>query len=268
MTQNKRVTFFRFFGRDISNFDPNTRQWQPAPNKNQFQFWEHFRTCELPDGSYLITGGKGQQGVLGTTVHYFQGSEIVRANMGVPRMIHSVVYHKGYVYVIGGHDYYGQPLNSCECFDMNSNAWLPLEPMKTPRALASACKFNDSQFYVFGGVSGQYTLDTIERFDLTYGNWTILSVRLTTPVYSSSVSQAGETNIIIMGGYNPQKGGNQACVSMFDVDKLALFDIKPLDTPAWSVMPLYHMNGSFFMFTTGEEKQGFPQPIPYAFKGY
>mmetsp|Transcript_41303 Transcript_41303/g.47616 ORF Transcript_41303/g.47616 Transcript_41303/m.47616 type:complete len:99 (+) Transcript_41303:776-1072(+) len=96
------------------------------------------KPVELPDGSYLLTGGRDAEtgSLTETVVHYFEGSYYRRADIPTPRTEHSTVYMKGYVYCFGGDNDEGV-LKNVEVYDMNNDSWLPFAEMKEARYRAS-----------------------------------------------------------------------------------------------------------------------------------
>eukprot|EP00747_Dinoflagellata_sp_TGD_P225815 gnl/TRDRNA2_/TRDRNA2_99574_c1_seq1.p1 gnl/TRDRNA2_/TRDRNA2_99574_c1~~gnl/TRDRNA2_/TRDRNA2_99574_c1_seq1.p1 ORF type:complete len:355 (+),score=43.27 gnl/TRDRNA2_/TRDRNA2_99574_c1_seq1:404-1468(+) len=78
------------------------------------------------------------------------------------------------VYVIGGRDEGGMPVDTGERLSLGSCSWEPLQnPMPTPRFLCKAV-FMAGMVYVVGGRGVKGSLATCERFDTATGLWEVL----------------------------------------------------------------------------------------------
>lgn len=55
------------------------------------------------------------------------------------------------IYVLGGSEGPQLPIDACEYYSVELNKWVALPHMNQKRLSASACIFNDSSVFVFGG---------------------------------------------------------------------------------------------------------------------
>lgn len=74
-----------------------------------------------------------------------------------------------FLYVTGGWDGV-EALDSVERYDSQSNTWIPLPPMLTPKYQHAAVVFDD-KLYVIGGSDGRLELEAVEVFDPGEGTW-------------------------------------------------------------------------------------------------
>ncbi len=68
------------------------------------------------------------------------------------------------IYVIGGRNSKGESVNTLQSYDMITQEWANLPPMKEKRAAHAVCLQGD-RIIVAGGDSGPRHLDTCEAFD-------------------------------------------------------------------------------------------------------
>lgn len=118
--------------------------------ENPVTFEANLRATELPDSSFLITGGNKNGNFVQDTYHFFSKCFYKKNKMSMGRSRHCTVYHKGFVLVFGGLDSNGA-IADCEAFDMNSDEWVPIAPLPTAKFDAGCCKFGEDKAYVFGG---------------------------------------------------------------------------------------------------------------------
>ncbi len=68
------------------------------------------------------------------------------------------------IYVIGGRNSKGETVNTLQSFDMTTQVWTTLPPMKEKRETHAVCLQGD-RIIVAGGYNGSEFLDTCEAFD-------------------------------------------------------------------------------------------------------
>lgn len=100
--------------------------------------------------------------------------------MLTPRQYFSICsdYENEFIYVIGGYNHEKGLLKSVEKFSIKARKWLQVEPINIGRINSSACKCGHKYLYVFGGMDNRDFLDSIERFNLDLGIWTVLKIKL------------------------------------------------------------------------------------------
>ena len=150
LTYNKKQIFFQQNSNQIFYFDNDRYIWLINPTNH---FTPKFsRSAELPDGSFIQTGGEVNGVIVSNTNHYFNGEFILKENMNHPRKAHSTVYNKGNVYVFGG---FGSKeegtIFTSEKFDCNKNKWEYIQNMPHCRAYGSCMVYGTDFIFLIGG---------------------------------------------------------------------------------------------------------------------
>lgn len=112
---------------------------------------------------------------------------------------------------------------------VKEDKWVQMAPMKDKRHYLSACTVNDEFVYAFGGFFGsteQEINDSIEVYDIDKNNWSILTVRMKSPLWACSALAVSPCEIILIGGKNTNRNG-----------EVQLYNIK---NKTWK--PLQNMN--------------------------
>ena len=128
------------------------------------------------------------------------------ASLVQPRYGHAQVYLAGYVFVVGGFSHDDVPgvapetLRACEKFAPTANKWTRCSELSTARAYAGACPFNNESIYVFGGLNGFETTNTIELYNAMLDKWTVLYVKLPLKIAKLGAVTLDRTSILIAGG--------------------------------------------------------------------
>ena len=164
--------------KSILKYEFSKNQWQAMPYHQNSSFKGEFKytsCCRIAkSGEVLLSGGCSVLSMkasnkcfkLNTEDGQFRFNRI--APMQEPRYGHSQVYLNGYVYAIGGFNHDDdvgmQPstLTSCEKYTPADNTWANCAELLTPRAYSGSCAFNNESIYVFGGLNGYETTNTIE----------------------------------------------------------------------------------------------------------
>lgn len=69
-----------------------------------------------------------------------------------------------------------------------------------PRAYAGCCPFNNESIYIFGGLNGYETTNTIEQYNTMLDKWTILYIKLPLKIAKLGAVAIDRTSILISGG--------------------------------------------------------------------
>ena len=150
--------------------------------------------------------------------------------MNIPRESHIMVaLNSKYIYAIGSRILkYSQKV---EVFDIELNMWKEQAPLNQGRYYASACSFSKRFLYVFGGISKQGVVQSIEKFDCfkqENQKWQVLQLQMGQPEkgveaqewdgrYFCGSAQISESKILIFGGFSQHAITN----SCFELDVLA-----------------------------------------------
>ncbi|KAJ8259514.1 hypothetical protein GJAV_G00170200 [Gymnothorax javanicus] len=103
------------------------------------------------------------------TAQEFHWQSLARLSSG--RVYHSLAEVGGQLYVIGGCDEAGRPINALELYSPEVDQWVGLPPMPTPRAGAAVAVLG-KQLLVVGGVGkDQRPLKAVEMYNTDEGKW-------------------------------------------------------------------------------------------------
>jgi hypothetical protein len=151
----KNPIYFQDSSRKIHRLDLNTGNWENVNNNTQEFFNRHHRAAELPDGSYLITGGEYNNQPSNNCTLFSNGYFARKDKMNVLRKAHSSIYMNGFVYVFGGFSN-GGITKSCERYCFNQNNWQNTSNMIIPRAYTTPVVYGDNYIYLVGGMINSY----------------------------------------------------------------------------------------------------------------
>ena len=91
--------------------------------------------------------------------------------MVYPRVFSSPVLHNDNIYVVGGCDQMGQPVDSFECFNYNKKKWQTLQSMPTKRAAPAVGVVGDKIVAVGGVGDVQQPVSAVEVYDIKEKKW-------------------------------------------------------------------------------------------------
>lgn len=131
---------------------------------------------------YAAGGGLGYPGIgvsfFNTVMVYDPANPGLGWQTHVKSMNHAragaLVFSDGrYIWAAGGYNDSGKVLDSLEVFDtQNQDAgWIMLAPMSKPRFLAAGALISNRYLYLLGGINLSEKLKTIERYDISKGQW-------------------------------------------------------------------------------------------------
>ncbi|CAD8084680.1 unnamed protein product [Paramecium primaurelia] len=128
-------------------------------------------------------------------------------NLLEPVNHHSLIYIKGFIYVIGGKTQDGVTAK-CWRFIVNTQLWEEFANLNEPRSHHSSCVFeNEDQTFIytfFGQGQGGILLDSIEKYSNLERRWQNILVKNMIPGFTTircCCIQLDEQKILIYGGY-------------------------------------------------------------------
>lgn len=147
----------------------------------------------------LVTGGMNSAGTLLSSVEQLSGSVwTVKSSMGAARALHGqVTLDNGNVLVAGGLKTNYQSTNTCELFQTQLNAWIPVAPMNVPRHSHKLHKLTGGNVLAIGGFSMSQPQEPI--FTNIVGHWRFDSLTATTPDISGNGFNLTSTGAIVPG---------------------------------------------------------------------
>ena len=112
------------------------------------------------------------------------------------------------IYVLGGEDASGEPVDSVLVFEMSSGTWLERPAMPDPAQMPAAALAGDA-IYIFGGV-GPKNPATVQVFDLRSQTWTS-GPPMPVPLADAAVVTLDET-MYLFGGSTPEREPSAAAL--------------------------------------------------------
>ncbi len=159
----------------------------------------------LPDGRWLLVGGEGAAGPVGTALIWdVRRSRLTPLGSGVayPRAWHTAtVLPDGTVLIAGGTGSGGQVVSEVERFDPQVGDFETLGPLGLmPRTRHTTTLMSDGTLLLVGGVSDLgFTLDTAELWDLA-SNASRQTGRLSGPRSSHEARLLDDGSVLVWGG--------------------------------------------------------------------
>lgn len=107
------------------------------------------------------------------------------------------------IYVFGGNDSHDD-LNLCERYSITENVWRQISPLNYKRNGSSALLIPEAKsIFVFGGNNKDLgSLDSIEKYELEFDKWDVISVKLRAPLHDLTSVYLGGSKVMILGGNN------------------------------------------------------------------
>jgi len=160
----------------------------------------------------------------------------------------STVFHEGLVFVFGGLNYTEKVLRKCERYMVSENKWDAIADMIEPRKNSSACTLTADTIYVFGGSSHATSLDSIEQYSISANAWTLLKIRMPSPVSFLTCFKVSQTQILLLGGSVKEQSRRAQSyktnqVLLFDVISPRITKIRSLDKDLISMQPAFYDDG-------------------------
>lgn len=214
--------------RSLTCFDPSTNNnYYGVKQHSSFDFKhkiDHHRVVASDNKLYFIGGVLYEEyhfeptaSALDAVFLYVEKDQcwMQRAHMLTPRCAFSAVSHRGRIYVMGGKTTYprGGPLFTAECYDTDSDQWLPLAPMPLGLYHHASSVFQDSIF-VFGGIEeDEEHVNTVFQYSISANSWTHVETMMA-HLRAEFSAVTYKDRIYLVGGAN--KTENVTAVEIFN----------------------------------------------------
>eukprot|EP01012_Entosiphon_sulcatum_P017815 TRINITY_DN22562_c0_g1_i1.p1 TRINITY_DN22562_c0_g1~~TRINITY_DN22562_c0_g1_i1.p1 ORF type:complete len:491 (+),score=48.56 TRINITY_DN22562_c0_g1_i1:26-1474(+) len=129
-------------------------------------------------------------------------------SLSVARSLAAYASCNGKVFACGGVNAQGDPLSSCEVFDIATEEWSPLPALKAVR-LAAAAVLHGGWLYVVGGCDGQNSIGTCERLRIDGGKTWEACGELRVPRWGCFAAVL-RGFLYVGGGFSEQAKGEQS----------------------------------------------------------
>ncbi|WAR02076.1 KLD8B-like protein [Mya arenaria] len=177
--------------------------------------------------------------------------------MVYPRVFSSPVIIGNQIYVVGGCDQMGQPVDSFEVYDVNKNKWTSLQNMPTKRAAPAVGVVGD-QIIVIGGVGdAQQPVSAVECYNIKDKKWTEMESLPSGRLGISTVLRDGKVLAV---------GGNGADTNPFDAvsainveenkvgkDPCLALEVFDFQTEKWRQLPPVPSKRVFAMYAATDK---------------
>ena len=159
-----------------------------------------------------------------------------KADMKYPKYQTHLIHLKGFIYSIGMWNPNWKADKNCEKYEIESNKWIQIPPLHSPKRLVGGCAFNNRYVYIFGGHNESNPVDEIEYLDSEkeLEGWKLVNLTAEeksswSPRYRIASAQATDEEILLFGGYSNKN--NSECY-LFNPIKREMKKIADLKQPA------------------------------------
>lgn len=151
--------------------------------------------------------------------------------MVFPRVFSTPVVHNDIIYVVGGCDQMGTPVDSFEMYDISKKKWTTLQNMPTKRAAPAVGLVGDTLVAIGGVGDVQQPVDAIEAYSIKDKKWTQLESLPSGLLGMSSVLREGK--VYVMGGMGTDTNPHDF-FRMIDVEENKWKELKAMPTPRYA----------------------------------
>lgn len=255
LTLNETFIWFQPLGSGIYKFNSQRKKWiKINENKENFLFNEMFRQTKLNNNNYLITGGIINY-QSSKNIFFFsekQCSIEKKKDMINGRRAHSTIYLNNKVYIFGGVDSSGNPMNECEYYNILSNECTSVKNMNEKKCRISLVEINNKFIFSFGGDTNNNISENIEKYDIENNNWILLKIILPLPMTCIGIVKLSDKEILLCGGYSSQKGQLNS-IYKFDVDDFSILELdKKLRNPGYTIYDCFINMNIIHLFFGGD----------------
>jgi len=176
-THSERNASMFIFAREkndskILEYNLKTQQFSEIQVPKNMKINEYAAAVGLPDSTIILTGGisleRTHAYVNNSTISYIPFSNTFKKlnPMMKCRYQHGLVFYQGYIYAIGGQEYFSNSnsyLKHCERLNLKTLCWEEAPALNIARSNFAICCL-DKSIYVFGGRNKEGLLCEIERY--------------------------------------------------------------------------------------------------------
>lgn len=253
---NESFIWFQPLGSGIYKFNSENKWIKINENKENFIFSEMFRQTKLNNNDYLITGGIiNYQSSKNIFFFSLKNCSIEKKNdMIYGRRAHSTIFLNNKVYIVGGVDSLGNSMNNCEYYNILSNECYSISNMNIKKCRISLVEMNNKFIFSFGGDTQNNISNEIEKYDIDNNNWTLLNLILPIPMTCIGIAKLSNKEILLCGGYSPQKGQLDN-IFKFDIEDLSIVELdKKLNNPGYTIYDCIININIIHFFSGGDTK--------------
>ncbi|OWF35298.1 kelch domain-containing protein 8B-like [Mizuhopecten yessoensis] len=160
-----------------------------------------------------------------------------------PRVFATPVLHNNELYIIGGCDEKGEPLDSCEHYNAAKRKWNALNNMPTKRA-APACGVVKDKIIAIGGVGiSQSAVDAVEVYSIASKQWSKME-SLVNPLLGLSLVIKDDL-VYVVGGMSDDTNPSDSLLS-YDVERNVWKNYARMNVPRYATFS-FIVNGKLYV---------------------
>lgn len=201
---------------DITSLrESQAAHWQTIPLAIDFQIPSFHRTVATEDGNIFVLGGTILDDLRRSKLiyQYDPAKHTLKsvAELAVPRSSHSVLCHRGIVYIVGGMTDNDETVRKCEAFYPKTGEIKLIASSKNATTNSCLCSLGSDQLVKLGGVfaNGENN-DGIEVYSIRSNTWTEVDPTIENVagefglLSCSGWAPLNDTQVFIFGGYNEE----------------------------------------------------------------
>ena len=238
----------------------NNQIWKEINNMNNFTIPISPSISQLSNDIAFISGGCTKINEVSKKCYLYKKGKFELLNdMFNERRNHFSLRVNEYIYVCGGIDNNSNHLNSCEKYSLQYEKWIKCSPLNIERSHLSLCNVNNKYIYAIGGENKKNGfLDSIEKYSILGDSWECMKIKLPYKLECVGCITSNNKEIIIFGGYCPQKIKRETIIKYnIDTQKINFSD-KQLNILGWSIYMPIKINNYINVILGGDENE---QPI-------
>ena len=238
----------------------NNQIWKEINNMNNFTIPISPSISQLSNDIAFISGGCTKINEVSKKCYLYKKGKFELLNdMFNERRNHFSLRVNEYIYVCGGIDNNSNHLNSCEKYSLQYEKWIKCSPLNIERSHLSLCNVNNKYIYAIGGENKKNGfLDSIEKYSILGDSWECMKIKLPYKLECVGCITSNNKEIVIFGGYCPQKIKRETIIK-YNIDtKKINFSDKQLNILGWSIYMPIKINNYINVILGGDENE---QPI-------
>ena len=253
-----KLLWFHQGRQNIFSFDLiANNDWEEINNINNFIIPISPSIIQLTNESAFFSGGCLQINKVSKTCFFYnKGIFKEKQKMLKERRNHSSIRVNNHIYICGGMDNNSTHINSCEKYSLQYEKWIKCSSLNIERSHLSLCNMNNKYIYALGGenkING--FLDSIEKYSIIGDSWELINVKLPYKLECVGCIGVSHQEIIIFGGYCPQKIKRETIIKYNITNHQINFSSKQLNMLGWSIFMPIKIGNCINVILGGDENE-------------
>jgi hypothetical protein len=211
LKRGQQMFWFKWDTFEAHKFSFDESQWRVQEARPTQKFLYFSTTVHLDDnaGWFLLGGCDFEDNYSKRVVHFENYATFKdKAPMISKRAFFTSCFWNidNSIYVFGGNDS-EDDLKLWERYSITENVWRQISSLTYKRNGASWCFIPDSNWlFVFGGNNREMgSLDSIEKYEIEFDKWKVISVKISNPLHDLTWFYLGSGKVMLLGGNNEDK---------------------------------------------------------------